>query len=399
MASGIPGYERLGFSSNPFIHSLADDEPQLPEYYLKPPYFEHIFGEPHNQTSRIIFGEFGCGKTALRKHIEDECRRMSPATVLCITYDNFPYLNEGKAVKAVTLKIHIDELLKRLTVALLFLINDHGPTKLTTVQRGIARWLVHKYYESLTPAEVESCCKSVSTVPEHYWRKFKENRGTIVNLLKLGLNALFGMSVDLELPNLKETYREFDSNSLLLLQKTYDLFEVYGIKSVVVLIDNVDQAGPNMQEPDNIIAFLKPVLFNYNLLCMQDFNRTRQVYGFKILLPLGIEMKSKLKRQKFRFDRVLDNTIEWRVEEMQSMWGLRLRHYSNRQIDGLRRFCDDKDIDDKIISAASGVPRHMIIYGQRILEEYDRLETKAPTIPTACTELAFLRLKGTLPMY
>jgi hypothetical protein len=116
MGARDAGYHRLGFLANPFLHDLAQDEPALPGYYLKPPYFEHVLGEARNQTSRLIFGDFGRGKTALRRCLESEARRGS-SRVLCISYDTFPHLSQGKPPGEVTLRDHVDEIMKSATVA------------------------------------------------------------------------------------------------------------------------------------------------------------------------------------------------------------------------------------------------------------------------------------------
>jgi hypothetical protein len=104
MPANIPGFKRLGFEANPFQHNLAETEPALPDYYVKPPYFDAVFGETDNQTSRIVIGEFGRGKTALRKRIEFGARTMDNNELLCITYDDFPYVSEGRNLAAVSLK-------------------------------------------------------------------------------------------------------------------------------------------------------------------------------------------------------------------------------------------------------------------------------------------------------
>jgi hypothetical protein len=385
------GYQRLGFLSNPFLHDLAQDEPALPSYYVKPPYFEHVLGEARNQTSRLVFGDFGRGKTALRRCIEVDARRSS-SRVLCISYDSFPYLSRDKPPSAVTLRDHIDEVMRSATVALLMLSHHSGASRLTAVQREIARWCVTRYYKSLTSAEVESHSRAVSTLPEHYWRRSKEHGSTLANWLNKALAPLTKATSAASSPEVRETYEAFEDDPLFLLQKMYDLLEPFDVASIVVLVDNVDQCGPEMQEPDNILRFLKPMLFHYNLLSLQDLRRTRQVFGFKFFLPYGQTLKAELRKAKFRFDRVITNTVEWCDEEMRLILHKRLEHYSNRKVGALARIADDPDVDDKIVRMARGTPRHMLIVGQMMLEEYDRLGCHG-RIPSRCIEQALQRFQ------
>jgi hypothetical protein len=56
----------LGLRANPFEHYVAETEPDIAEYAVKPPYFETIESRAKNKSSYILFGARGAGKSATR---------------------------------------------------------------------------------------------------------------------------------------------------------------------------------------------------------------------------------------------------------------------------------------------------------------------------------------------
>jgi len=79
-------YNRLGFDSNPFQYTNAEKEDRLEEYFISPPYFESVWGNPQNPKSAIVFAPRGGGKTAQRKMVELQSRKSG--RVLCVTYSS-----------------------------------------------------------------------------------------------------------------------------------------------------------------------------------------------------------------------------------------------------------------------------------------------------------------------
>ena len=62
----------MGFIGNPFEHYVAELEPHIAEYAVKPPYFEVIEARATNKSSFILFGDRGAGKSATRLTIFKE---------------------------------------------------------------------------------------------------------------------------------------------------------------------------------------------------------------------------------------------------------------------------------------------------------------------------------------
>ena len=60
-------YTNLGFDKNPFAYTNADEEENLEEYFISPPYYENIQGDYNSPSSNIVLAPRGSGKTAQRK--------------------------------------------------------------------------------------------------------------------------------------------------------------------------------------------------------------------------------------------------------------------------------------------------------------------------------------------
>ena len=77
---------KLGFSDNPFQFTNADEEDHLQSYFIPPPYFHSVWGDPDSPQSHVIFAPRGGGKSAQRRMIEYEA---SSKDVFAVTYDRF----------------------------------------------------------------------------------------------------------------------------------------------------------------------------------------------------------------------------------------------------------------------------------------------------------------------
>ena len=81
-------YENLGFNNHPFAKTNADEEPNLPDYFVPPPYFEAIVGDPLLPNASVVLAPRGSGKTAQRRMLETVSIE---SQFLAVTYDRFEF--------------------------------------------------------------------------------------------------------------------------------------------------------------------------------------------------------------------------------------------------------------------------------------------------------------------
>jgi hypothetical protein len=74
--------QALLLKENPFEHYVAETEPNIAEYAVKPPYFEAIDARAKNNSSYVLFGDRGAGKSATRLTVFNELSAFALTTKL-----------------------------------------------------------------------------------------------------------------------------------------------------------------------------------------------------------------------------------------------------------------------------------------------------------------------------
>ena len=102
----------LGFTDNPFAHYVAENEPEIENYFIRPPYYDSVTERGTASRSLIVFGARGAGKSATRitfyKSIWAE-PVSSKKLPLVITLDDFSRIAVGKLEK-IDLSSYVSEI-------------------------------------------------------------------------------------------------------------------------------------------------------------------------------------------------------------------------------------------------------------------------------------------------
>lgn len=170
--------QNLGFNEDPFAHTNADEEvSRLPEYFVNPPYFAEVFGDPDNPKSFFVFAPRGGGKTAQRIMIEKRCRE---SAVLALTYDNFDFFNVSKA-KEIALEDHVRRILRIGFVGILVSINYDSSKRdeLSRSERSLLASKVAEFVGDLSISELKSTLESLKSLT-HKISDFIEKHRAIV---------------------------------------------------------------------------------------------------------------------------------------------------------------------------------------------------------------------------
>ena len=176
---------KLGFLRNPFQQSNADKEIDfLSEYFIKPDYFEDVWGNPYNPSSNIVYAPRGGGKTAQRIMIEKRAKNHSD--ILTITYTNHD-LSCYKSVDDIDLSYHLTYLNRLLLLAFFNRITDPGFNFDFTFSFSERQYIykIARIYLFDTPAsfpnQAMSSLKKIEDYAIDLWNNFKE---PIVNVIK-----------------------------------------------------------------------------------------------------------------------------------------------------------------------------------------------------------------------
>ncbi len=364
-------HAKLGFDENPFIHTNADREDKLQQYFVRPPYFDSVFGDPKTPQSFVVFAPRGGGKTTQRLMIEKECIGHN---VLAVTYDRFEFPDIRK-IEDITLRHHLQKIIQSLLWATFVSIHQEPmlARRLSKLDRQNLVNLSNRHLRNINEAIVDQTTHSLKSIAEKvkiFWNEFfpfiKPGAMTILeNLIgkEVEISDTFG---EMERPQRSDVYFK---NDLRVITK---IIQTLGYASSYILVDRVDELDETSRNPEAAFALVKPLLQDLELLETQGL-------GFKFFLWDQLE---PLYKKVVRTDRIQHEILEWEQDMMREMWMKRLRTFSHRRISYLSQVADElaKSIDELILIFANHSPRDAIRLGAQVLAEQQEVESTATKI-------------------
>jgi hypothetical protein len=183
-------FNNLGFDSNPFESTNADDEDRLDKYFIRPKYFDSVWGNPQHPTSAIVFAPRGGGKTAQRKMIEFESQINN--NVLCVNYSRFEF---SKSIQSITLNDHLRKIIQIIVIGILTKLNEEPELKshLDSNDEIYLKKMINEYLGKISEQDFKNAIDALSNYTDkakEFWYNHIEkiNVGIDVLVLKFGLN-------------------------------------------------------------------------------------------------------------------------------------------------------------------------------------------------------------------
>ncbi len=304
---------RLGFRADPFEKTDADQEPYLAEYFVKPPYFEQVCGDPEQPRPSIVFASRGSGKTALRVMVERRSRDGSP--FLCITYDEFDPVPLGD----VDLAYHIHQISRSVLVGILAEL-DQRPDATASFSRAQKDQVIRYADMLLGKLSAEDFHRAIAAVKSlgdkagDFMRRYSGPVQVVVALIlqKLGLTMPAASAI-------AHGTTKRDDSPRYHLGQLVSLAQAIGFSSVYILVDRVDETSMVANDPDRAFDFIAPLILDLPTL------ETAGV-GFKLFL--WDRLYSRFLEHGGRSDRINVWRLAWRVDELRSMLQGRLAAYT-----------------------------------------------------------------------
>lgn len=321
-----PWLAERGFWENPFGEWNAEHEQDLPNYFVDTGGFDELLRET---KPCVILAWRGCGKTAQRQMLAAQCRPLSrdnAQLAVVYTYGGFERAlrQAGNNLEQLQPAHHVHALLY---LALKALKEESGRD--AGVQDALA-------------------CPEVAARLSSYMVRFAPH-------LVVAPGVETAPSLDsLGSPELMEGF-------VLLLRSV-------GIKSLVVLMDGLDEFSLTASEPAKAIAFLKPLLGTLSLIECPG-------WSFKFYLPQELE-PTLYNCRWFRPDRVHRvSGITWNKQNILNMISRRLIYFSSRERprEALAQLCEDElgqVIDRELVSLAGGLPRAALVLANMLLHTH-----------------------------
>jgi hypothetical protein len=360
---------QFGFEEDPFASTNAADEPRLSAYFVEPPYFASVMGDPKRPQSHVVLAPRGGGKTAQRRMIEEASREQN---ILCVTYDTFDLPDRFKLDDA-TWVYHAEQVARLLVVGILArLVDDEEAVdRLDKTQKDHLGTYVERFVGSMTEEQFEKATKAIKSFPEKAGELLRRFTGPL-NMLVHTILAAFGLPViGVEPPAEGQDRRE----SLRLdLERLSAIAKSLGFESTYVLVDRVDEIGLTATDASKTLQFIQPLATDLPTLEMDGM-------GFKFFLWDLIE--EDLRASGGRPDRVPIYTLAWSARDLEEMIARRLAALSDGRVSRLKElFCPEVGLNVDLLMAmlANGSPRDLIRMMARVVSEQTRMTDEAACI-------------------
>lgn len=193
-------YDQLGFNSHPFAKTNADEEPDLAGYFVPPPFYDAVLGDPSVPSSSVVFAPRGGGKTALRRMLE---KAADEKNYLPVSYDRFEF-SADQGIGDINLQYHMRNIITRLLVAYLSNLADDQELlkQLRKDYRRRVSLFVHSYLGNVTGDGMQQLLKELKGLPERFKDFWREKVGFLESVVNLLLRNYDLEKIDL--PNLKQ---------------------------------------------------------------------------------------------------------------------------------------------------------------------------------------------------
>ena len=369
----------FGFTENPFLMTNADDEPDLQSYFVPPPYFASVLGDPKRAKSAVVFAPRGGGKTAQKVMIEKASNDPSARPFLCITYDSF-LLPEAFKLAAASSEWHLTNICKLVSVALLVQVSsrDDEDIQLSADQKNTLAKIAVTFLSQMTESEFRERITSLrnwSGKVSHVWDKYG---GKISNLLT-AVAARFNIgSLD------KLAVREkLNRNTIVdYIKQLSSISKSLGFESIYILVDRVDETALTSNNAKAAYEFIASLLTDLHVL---------ELDGFAFKFFLWDQSKQFYVESGARPDRVPIHQLEWTLSQLGQMLARRLSTFSRGSVSSLNELASNAgklNLHDLVCFFAFGSPRDMIRICQRLVDEQTRTNDQPGKIEPPIVERA-----------
>lgn len=354
---------RAGFTSDPFATWDSDREEQLADYFVPPPYFPSVLGDPRAPEPTIVFSPRGTGKSALRRMLEEESTNDS-SPYLAIAYMDF----EWAGGITPTVEQHQVQIARLLTLAILteietepteasFHIDEYDKVVLKTAMTALVSTLTATQFRAAV-GKIKNRHDKASDL----WVKY----GGLVTGVVSALSAAAGLTASPVNTELVSSPDALSAGAQDLLTDLVSIARKLGWSSVYVLVDRVDETSTTAADPEAAFNVIRSLVTSLPMIEQTGF-------GFKLFL--WDQTENLFRARGGRPDRVTIKSLRWSVDELSEMLSRRLRTFSGQKVTTFNELLDDEvniDAHKLLCYLAHGSPRDMIRLAKHVIAEATR---------------------------
>ena len=380
-------YQSLGLTTNLFSKFSAEEEVEyLDSIYVIPKYFNSLYSNLKDASSRFIIGSRGSGKTALILQLKNALENENVYTYLLDNFENIPKRDNEKHF--------IFEIIQGITsdFSLILAKNPSLLKKLDKFEKEKLSFIIEQFFKTLSKKEYLDRNNRVKRFKMQNRLKefFNFYLNKPINLLISGGIEIFSDSVAKSLglpkvqaqnfyknyfpefkistPEKKLTIKDFEYNSLKdILIDLCKIIKKSGYKNVVILIDKIDENRNLKGSINDVCNFIEEILKDTNLLMQNDFS---------LVFSIWDEVRNVLASRGVRFDKFRPIDVTWTNKEITEIINKRIGFFSNnsKEIDNLLFNRDEKN---GIIELANYSPRDLFHLLANIYDEQSVIDSSS----------------------
>jgi len=384
-------YERLRISKDPFEHYVAEAEPNISSYAVRPPYFREAERRARSHLSFILFGDRGAGKSATRLTIYRDLwarRERGEATPLTINLTDFEYLLSSKRPDQIFLSDYVDEIgflcIEAILTYLAALEESDRKiyTEALTSGESTLFWsLATRYYFSRPDSHREVSLAQTCRLLDQFWTRkhliWIQGRwnalAEIASQLGSALASRFtqkDVRIDIALGQILSNTKTSNDvpKSTFTLAKLVELAKIFGFTGICALVDKVDEHVYTQNSAEAAAQLVYPILSNVQIMEVPDF-----AWIFFLWDKIKVHLDSE--RFRVRLDKLGFGTAEWEPELLRDLIRQRVRYYSSEVVSWEDMFVSSNlslQTLDETIRLAMKSPRELIRLINIIIREFDQ---------------------------
>lgn len=358
--------KHLGFEEDPFASTNADQEERLQDYFVPPPYFGTIKGDPDRPVSTVVLAPRGGGKSAQRRMLEVYARDKN---IFAVKYDEFFLLDDRKDLNNISMTFH----LRNIVFLSLLTLFDHlgdNPRLVAPLSQDDRQYLwglARHYLEGTQPSNVQHNMQALFTFSDRAKRLWNKLATGPVGDLLSALATNLGITLTLtpaELPEVTDSPR-------LQVERLFSIVKRTGFRSILILVDKVDETDLTAKDPSAAYALIRPLIRDLTFINSNDF-------GVKFFLWDAME---RYYREDARSDRVDEFHLQWHYEELVEMLQKRLKTYSGGKVRNLNQIFEPQsriDYEQIVIAFSNYSPRNVLRILKLTMAEHVRGRKQPP---------------------
>lgn len=366
--------DNFGFKESPFEQYVAEREPRINEYAVKPPYFEETRRRVNGVSSYLLFGFRGSGKSATRITAEKETWKELGAGKpgpLMVTLTDFDTILHNKKIEDVTLADMTNRVAFLVIEALLLWASNQQERdgffdRLDKDEFRNFVVLAKAFYMDVPEGDRLVSQDDAMKILQQNWTNqsidwIDKKWGSISQIVSKLLSALAkdklnSDDISKDVADLLQRSNS-SASSRMIANRLVQVVRSFGFTGICVLVDKVDEHAKTQKSTEETAKLIHPIVSQVQMM---------EIDGLAWIFFLWDKVKSHLSTEKLftRLDKFAHSDVVWPRDFLINMVGNRLTYFSDGKITNLSELCgrhtDADSYLESMIALVQNSPRELI---------------------------------------